>query len=651
MLAPPATDARFTNDATNNLTASYHLILGDGPMGSVQVRDVFQCTARVGSFTQTYNRRAGNWTPGNFLVPRVGYELQSVPNYCGSQGTAEGLSTLSFTNTYPNGSSDWNRQINIFCRSGRSVTRLADDTVGPSSNFADLFKLAMEIGAKLPADMIDIPRLQTAALFLDANQFYCDVEITESQNLNDFVAQLAPFFLLRETRINGKRGLRPLLPIDEAYAIRTTPVPWKFKFNEDFIVPGSLQIDYTPLEERKPALMVAMWRQQPDDTFGIVQSAEVGYSFDQTSGNREQYDMSAFCTHELHAVRAMAYRRSRRRWSTHTAAWVCRPEVYSRILEEGDIVRMTFTRAASDGSVTTHDYLYQLDQITKSSTGEIEFIATHFPIDKEGRSIIALDVLAAQNVAAQHTYTELRTGPDLDDDSAGDRATNTTVPAEVFIQVEAGDPPAPPPAPPSMPSSPLPPYTPPDPPPDPPEPPPPGGYEPPSVPPDPAPTPPDSTPADPCEPTCITRIVCGPDEPSLICNPDEISRGFITAQQPEGDETCIICEKCVQENVDCIPLDCCNQSQIDEGYQCSTYVDVQVWILSAAGNPFLWFTYRTKDGNLSLALQPDGFYHHTYTSVCGVTINGSSGITNTDTIAYTVRSPSAGFPTGCFPCT
>ena len=29
-ITPPATDARYENDASNNLTAKYHLILGDG---------------------------------------------------------------------------------------------------------------------------------------------------------------------------------------------------------------------------------------------------------------------------------------------------------------------------------------------------------------------------------------------------------------------------------------------------------------------------------------------------------------------------------------------------------------------------------------------------------------------------------------------
>ena len=293
---------------------------------------MFQCTCRVGSFTQTYNRRAGDWDPGNFLVERVGYTLQNVPDYCGSKGTGEGMTTFSYENSYPDGSGDWALEVQIFIREGRTVTRLADSVSGPSSNFADLFKLAMEVSAKLPADMIDTARLQTAALFLDANQLYCDINIKETGNLDDFIASNAPYFLVRETRVDGKRGLRPLLPIDGSYGIKTDPIPWEFEFTEDFIIPGSLQVDFTPLEQRKPKLMLAMWRQQPGDTFGIIRTAEVGYGGDRSSGNVEQHDMSTFCTHELHAVRAMAYKRARQKWSTHTIAWACRPEVYLSLI-------------------------------------------------------------------------------------------------------------------------------------------------------------------------------------------------------------------------------------------------------------------------------------------------------------------------------
>jgi hypothetical protein len=576
MIAPAATDARFedTGEVTLSMDVSYHLILGDGPMGGVQVRDVYQCGCRVGEFTQTYNRRAGDWRPGNLLSESGLLALFSSskppypPIYCGSVGTCKGISTFSWTRAFLAQDKDWRRQILIFVREGRTVTRLADDVEGPSSNFADLYKLSLESLTKVPADMIDTARLQTAALFLDAQELYCDINITQSQSLGDFVGKNAPYFLLRETKVAGKRGLRPLLPIDGSYAIRTDPIPWEFEFTEDFIIPGSIEITHTPLEERKPKLLVALWRQQDDQSFGVIRSAEVGYQIDRDSGIVEQHDMSAFCTHEIHAVRAMAYKKAFRKWSSHTIAWACRPEVYNQILEEGDIVRVTFQRNASDGSVSTHDYLYTIEQINKSVTGEVLFVGSHFPVDAEGRSLIALTVMGAETQG--EAYEVIQTGQVCDDGPIGggpSRVVDTSVPDEVGQEIETGEPPGPPSLPPveveegeplilppasdeQPPPAPQP-VLPPVPPPpggspgDPPPPqPPPDGYPPPPVPPAPIPTPPDD-PDDPCEPVCTQFSIIGDiGDPAPTCPAGTTQVGIVTAHFPDGDASTVICEDC-----------------------------------------------------------------------------------------------------------
>ena len=73
LISPAATEARFENSVTNEVTGSYHLVLSEGQIDSIQVRDVFQRSCRVGSYSQTYDRRAGTFIPGNFIVvyPRL----------------------------------------------------------------------------------------------------------------------------------------------------------------------------------------------------------------------------------------------------------------------------------------------------------------------------------------------------------------------------------------------------------------------------------------------------------------------------------------------------------------------------------------------------------------------------------------------------
>ena len=137
LISPAAAEARFENDASNNVTAYYMLVLGEGQMSSIPVKDVFQRACRVGSHSQTYDRRAGTWTPGNYLVQRAGKDLPVAPFYCGSVGSYPSITTLSFNVTIPDGFDQYNRQVHLFIRGGMPVTRIYDSTLGPSDNFAD----------------------------------------------------------------------------------------------------------------------------------------------------------------------------------------------------------------------------------------------------------------------------------------------------------------------------------------------------------------------------------------------------------------------------------------------------------------------------------------------------------------------------------
>jgi hypothetical protein len=79
LISPSATEARFVNSATNQVTAFYLLVLGEGLMDSIPVRDVFSGGCRHGSHTQTFNRRAGDWIPENAIVQRSGLHAAKLP--------------------------------------------------------------------------------------------------------------------------------------------------------------------------------------------------------------------------------------------------------------------------------------------------------------------------------------------------------------------------------------------------------------------------------------------------------------------------------------------------------------------------------------------------------------------------------------------
>ena len=433
MIAPPATEARFENDSANTLTTSYHLVLSEGQVGAVQIRDVLQGPCRVGTFTQTYDRRAGNWTPGNYVQARAGYNPPDCSQYCGSGGLYSGMSTLSFTAITPNGVDSWRRQVNIFMRNGLQLTRLVDAVYGSSNNLADLVKWAYLNCYQMPAALIDNARFTAAANFLAVNGFNCDIRIDQSENLGDYLLKLCPYFLLTESKVNGLHGLRPLLPVNTNQTIKTTAIASEFTFTEAHVLPGSFRYSFIPLADRRPFIAQGIWRQQPTDDFGIVRTSEVSYPGEALNGPYETHDLSAFCTRENHCVKVLAYIRSRRRWVTHTAVWTVRAQAYNTTLVQGSICRLTLQRVVSGSGPGVHDYLYQVDKITKTFEGDVTIEATHFPIDAQGRSLVALDVVNTTGNGV--LLSSNKTGFSCDVNSSAD----TGVPAEVYTLGSGND--------------------------------------------------------------------------------------------------------------------------------------------------------------------------------------------------------------------
>ena len=424
LISPPATEARFEDDASSNITASYHLVLSEGQIDSIQVRDVFQGACRVGSFTQTYDRRAGTFVAGNFIDNTPNLE---APTYCGTSGTYDGLSTMAFSVTIPAGFDQWDRQVHAFIRGGIYITRLLDSVTGPSNNVADLLLYLLRNSSRVPEAMIDTATsFLAAATFTNANGFWFNGVVSESTNLRDWISGTLQYFLLRQARIGGKEALKPLVPTNNDGTIKTTAVSWVFTFTEQHIIPDSFEITYTPLADRKPFCAVMLWRQQDDLGIPVMRNTEVRYTGTAVDGPYEQHDLSGFCSTESHAVKVGAYIISKRRHVSHRLQLGVKPDAFNPTLAAGDLVRVRLERIASTGADSVHDYLYEVDRIGKSIGGEVQLDLTHFPVDASLASVVALEVNAATG-SGLLLPTGL-SGITCDVNSSAD----TSVPAETF---------------------------------------------------------------------------------------------------------------------------------------------------------------------------------------------------------------------------
>jgi hypothetical protein len=427
LISPGATEARFENDTSNNVTAFYLLPLSEGRMDSIQVRDVFQRACRSGTFTQTYNRRAGTWQPGNFIVDRDGFDKPEASYICGSIGLYPDISTLSYQVTIPNGFDQWRRQVHLFIRGGMHVTRLTDNVFGPSDNFSDLARWMLLNSGRVPSALLDTTAFTSAAQFLEANQFRCNIWIQEAENFGDFIAKLSPYFLLGESNNGGKKGLRPLLPVNNDGTINTGAIDWSYIFTENEILPGTLEIEYSNYADRQPFVAQMIWRQELEDDAAIIRTAEVRYINTAEVGPYESHDLSGFCTTETHAVKVGAYILARRVFVSHTARFAARPQAHNRLLSPGSIIRVKLGRNASGGGASEHDYLYQVERIGKTLAGDVSYECSHFPIDSQGRSIIALNVAIATGTGILLTSNSTGVGCDINS------ATDNTIPVESFI--------------------------------------------------------------------------------------------------------------------------------------------------------------------------------------------------------------------------
>jgi hypothetical protein len=428
LIAPGATEARFENNAANDVTVYYHLVISEGQIDSIPVKDVFQRACRLGSHTQTYDRRAGVWLPGNYIVQRTGFDKPEASSYCGSVGLYSGISTLSFQNTVPNGFDQWRKQVHLFIRGGMRVTRLVDSVFGPSDNFADLFLWMLQNSGRVPAALIDQPALLDTATFLEANGFTCNVEIKEATNILDFVANWAPYFLLGESSNGGKKGLRPLLPVNANGTIKVTAIDAEYTFNESLIVQDSFSIEYINYADRLPFVAQLTWRQELGTDAAILRTSQVRFDNTSIDGPFESYDLSEFCTSEDHAVKIGTYIVVRRATVTHNISFVARPQAHNTILSPGSIIRVLFARDSNNNAPSMHDYFYQVERITKTLTGDVGYECSHFPIDSEGRSIVSLYV--ANTIGNGVLFTSNQTGVTCD---LPGRDTDNTIPDEEFM--------------------------------------------------------------------------------------------------------------------------------------------------------------------------------------------------------------------------
>jgi len=451
-------------DLPNTVKAFYHLVLSEGSIGGIQVRDIFQGRCRVGQFSQSRNKRAGRWAPGNFLkdvyrnilyfrtTTFVDGKNQSeallnnnylvakavpAPTICGTAGTYEGMSTLSFSVVYINGDDPygvanedqgyWKRSVHAFIRNGVQSTRLTDNTYGSSNNLAELYYWLLTHTRRIPEIQIDRASLTATAKFMAANGLFWDGILTEPSSTSDWLSNVGPYFLVRSSTISGRYGMRPLLPVTPSGAIDTEPQKPAWVFDGEAIVAGSYSYQLADPKARQPYRAEVAWRQQGDDGLsGITRTTTVKYEDTPDSAPIEPHDMTQFATSKGHVVKAMRFAQAKRRYVTHTAQAIVKAGYWNARTGEGDLIAIQLNREDVDGVNDPLVEWYLIVSMKQGREGQLSLALEHFPVDSQHRSLVALDVASVS--VEEDLFITGNSGPSCDADPS--RATDTSIPEE-----------------------------------------------------------------------------------------------------------------------------------------------------------------------------------------------------------------------------
>ena len=423
LVLPRATEAQFSSDGAN-LTVRYHCILSDGEVGSVQTRDVRKGTVREGEFSQNYDKRAGQWSPGNRLANLPGINASDYPLQCGIGGDYKGVTTIEFSSTHPITSNRWRQTWSVFVRAGLQLTRIFDNTLGASDNIVDLIRWALINSGRLTAAEIDTAQMLKAATFIEQNQLYCNGVFDNQTSLPDFLLGILPAFLLRETTIDGKFALAPLPPTNDDGTLITGPISPDWILAEEAILPDSFEISPAGAATTMPLELAVGWRQQTSDVHPpLDRELLVGVSTD-TLPAREEWDLKGVCTSEAHAALVGGWRHAARTIGAATARVTVARGSHTGYIRQGQVVHIylqVVTELEQPGAISGYWFVEQVS-LTPGGAETLDLSAC--PVDAQGRFLLTLRALEFQAAApgAILPYPEIGV-----DDEPG-RAADTTVP-------------------------------------------------------------------------------------------------------------------------------------------------------------------------------------------------------------------------------
>ena len=292
------------------------------------------------------------------------------------------------------------RQISIYYEQGVSVTLYSagGSTQGASNQLVDLAMYLFNIYKRTTDTDPDVAapiftgNMQNLATFCNTYSLHFNGVISDSLNIIEYIAEIAPYFLLSFQSNGGQYRFAPLLPLNGSQAIQATALTAAATFTEDEILPGSFTKTYLPASDKTDVNVIVLYRLNNPDEIGTQQTVQVRYSTVGLDAPVEQFDMSDFCANRDHAIIYAKHFLARRKYSVHSISFDT--PLSTAGLIPTSIIKIERQRITSTGDNRTETEWYQITSIDHSSDGTTKIEAAQFPVNGSNIARISSDVLS-----------------------------------------------------------------------------------------------------------------------------------------------------------------------------------------------------------------------------------------------------------------
>jgi hypothetical protein len=419
----------------------------DVPKSATRIWELFSGVAEVSHYGDLINRSCDNGPEHEVLYVNESLAEERLVEY---KGCALAGLKLQSSNNFS--SFD---QLRCYIQQGLEVERLTDGGTGASNLFTDLaWYLATNsdtgAGGLINSALLDRDQMAATGRYLRANGLFFDDVVAEPINLRSWLSERAPSMLCFVAIKNGKLSINPALPTDSANVIANVAPKISAMFTDGNILDGSLNIEWLELEERQMFQAAVLYRRAPLNKLPQQETIVVRYA--NAGGDAlpvEEFRLPHITSRE-HATKAAKYFLAVRKHITHTISFQTLPfglslapgdyimvavelSPYSPanngvVDENGNVVSVS---SLADGSYTVFywdrtqteiaegtlrivggiahslrntvfsikntqvaNQVYQVEAIEVNEEGIVTIKASSFPVDDQGRSLIAADVVS-----------------------------------------------------------------------------------------------------------------------------------------------------------------------------------------------------------------------------------------------------------------